>query len=109
MRAVNAFGTIKLFGESPALVLPVREPEPIERDIKRLKLIAADGIPTLILCDNAGQAERLDELLNDDRVSPASLAIGVLDGGFLIPPKGESFAGFTSYVTAKDSVVSPNA
>jgi len=24
---------------------------------------------TTILCDNAGQAERLDELLNDDRVS----------------------------------------
>ena len=63
------------------------------RDIKRLKQIVADGIPTVILCDNAGQAERLDELLNDDRVSPASLAIGVLDAGFVTPPRGD-FAGY---------------
>src|ERR1700687_3560174 len=54
----------------------------------------ADAIPTIILCDTAGQAERLDELLNDDRVSPATLAIGVLDGGFVIPPSGESFEGY---------------
>jgi transcription-repair coupling factor (superfamily II helicase) len=94
MRALSAFGAIDLAAEKAAIVFPFRAPEPIERDIKRLKLIVADGIPTLILCDNAGQAERLDELLNDDRVSPASLAIGVLDGGFLIPPRGESFPGF---------------
>src|SRR4029079_9220912 len=65
----------------------------MQRDIKRLKQIVADGIPTLILCDNAGQAERLDELLNDDRVSPATLGIGVLDGGFVTPPRGE-FPGY---------------
>ena len=94
IRALTAFGAISLAGENATLVFPFREPEPIERDIKRLKLILADGIPTLILCDNAGQAERLDELLNDDRVSPATLAIGVLDGGFLVAPRGESFAGF---------------
>src|ERR1700687_3124387 len=81
--ALNAFGTIALSCENPELVFPFREPEEIQRDIKRLKEIAADGIPTIILCDNAGQAERLDELLNDDRVSPATLAIGVLDGGFV--------------------------
>ena len=53
-----------------------------------------DGIPTIILCDNAGQAERLDELLTDDaRPSPAALAIGVLDGGFIIPPRGAGFRG----------------
>src|SRR5206468_4157456 len=61
---------------------------------KRLKQIVADGTPTIILCDNAGQAERLDELLNDDRVSPASLAIGVVDGGFVIPPRGADFPGY---------------
>src|SRR5207302_1419844 len=76
LRALRSYGTIDLSGDEASLVFPFREPEEIQRDIKRLKQIAADGIPTLILCDNAGQAERLDELLNDDRVSPASLAIG---------------------------------
>ena len=44
-------------------------------------------MPTIILCDNDGQAERLDELLNEDTfsASPAALVIGVLDGGFVIP------------------------
>lgn len=93
LRALRSYGTIDLSGDDGALLFPFREPEEIQRDIKRLKQIAADGIPTLILCDNSGQAERLDELLNDDRVSPASLAIGVLDGGFLVPPRGES-AGY---------------
>ncbi|MFL5479376.1 MAG: CarD family transcriptional regulator, partial [Gemmatimonadaceae bacterium] len=93
LRAITSYGTIDLSGENAALVFPFREPEEIQRDIKRLKLIVSDGIPTMILCDNAGQAERLDELLNDDRVSPASLAIGVLDGGFVVPPRGD-FAGY---------------
>ncbi|PYO78750.1 MAG: transcription-repair coupling factor [Gemmatimonadetes bacterium] len=93
LRALRSYGTIDLSGDEASLVFPFREPEEIQRDIKRLKQIAADGIPTLILCDNAGQAERLDELLNDDRVSPASLAIGVLDGGFVTPPRGE-FPGY---------------
>ena len=93
LRALTSYGTIDLSGDEASLVFPFREPEEIQRDIKRLKQIAADGIPTLILCDNAGQAERLDELLNDDRVSPASLAIGVLDGGFVTPPRGE-FLGY---------------
>ena len=93
LESIESFGTLDLSGEGADMVFPFRDPEPIQRDIKRLKLIVADGIPTTILCDNPGQAERLDELLNDDRVSPASLAIGVLDGGFLIPPRGNDFPG----------------
>src|SRR5712671_6475821 len=92
--ALAALGTIDVSGEDARVVFPFREPEEIQRDIKRLKQIVADGIPTMILCDNAGQAERLDELLNDDRVSPASLVIGVLDGGFMIPPRGDDFPGY---------------
>ena len=88
LRALGSYGRIDLSGDDASLVFPFREPEEIQRDIRRLKQIVADGIPTLILCDNAGQAERLDELLNDDRVSPAGLAIGVLDGGFVTPPRG---------------------
>jgi len=94
LRALGALGTLDLSGDGAQIVFPFREPEEIQRDIKRLKQIVADGIPTTILCDNAGQAERLDELLNDDRVSPASLVIGVLDGGFMIPPRGSDFSGY---------------
>ncbi len=93
LASIELFGVLDLSGEDPEIVFPFRDPEQIQRDIKRLKHVVADGIPTTILCDNPGQAERLDELLNDDRVSPASLAIGVLDGGFLIPPRGSDFAG----------------
>src|SRR3954468_3329779 len=93
LRAVAAYGTLDLSGDSARVVFPFREPEEIQRDIKRLKLIVADGIPSVILCDNVGQAERLDELLNDDRVSPATLAIGVLNGGFVIPPR-DGFPGY---------------
>ncbi|HZD85683.1 MAG TPA: transcription-repair coupling factor [Gemmatimonadaceae bacterium] len=94
LQALSAYGTIDLSGDDARIVFPFREPEEILRDMKRLKEIVADGIPTTILCDNAGQAERLDELLNDDRISPATLAIGVLDGGFVIPPRGSDFAGY---------------
>ena len=92
-RTLGEFPTISFDGDAPEIVFPFREPEEIQRDIRRLKQVVADGIPTIILCDNAGQAERLDELLNDDRVSAASLAIGVLDGGFLVPPHDE-LAGY---------------
>ena len=92
--AIGGFGTLDLSGDDASIAFPFQPPEEIGRDIKRLKQVVADGIPTVILCDNAGQAERLDELLNDDRVSPASLAIGVLDGGFVIPPSGASFSGY---------------
>ena len=50
-------------------------------------------MPTVILCDNQGQAERLDELLGEGEdgfvgrmPSPAALVIGVLGGGFVVPP-----------------------
>ena len=74
---------------------PMVEPEAIHRDMKRLREVVSDGIPTIILCDNSGQAERLDELLNEGRggATTASLAIGVLHGGFIIPPWGMQFGG----------------
>src|SRR5215469_434812 len=81
--------------ENADVRFPIRPPDPIDRDITRLARIARDGVPTLILCDNAGQCERLDELLADRRRdgivavgSPATLAVGVLDGGFVVPPTG---------------------
>ncbi|HKO16820.1 MAG TPA: transcription-repair coupling factor, partial [Gemmatimonadaceae bacterium] len=97
-RALGAFGTLVVLqtGEGePDVGFPLRAPEPIDRDIKRLKRIVRDGTTTLILCDNEGQCERLDELLSEPEgprdgstraaASPAHLVIGVLDGGFVIP------------------------
>jgi transcription-repair coupling factor (superfamily II helicase) len=71
---------------------PLVLPEEIHRDMKRLREVVSDGIPTIILCDNTGQAERLEELLGD-RGASAGLAIGVLHGGFIIPPWGMQSPG----------------
>jgi transcription-repair coupling factor (superfamily II helicase) len=74
--------------EKDVLVFPVREPESIGRDVKLLRRVVREGTPTIILCDNSGQAERLEELLNEGEwsPSPAAIAIGVLNGGFILPP-----------------------
>ena len=93
LRALGAFGTLELVGgDEPgdAIVFPLRKPEEIGRDMKVLAALVRDGTPTIVLCDNEGQAERLDELLGEGRganreLSPAALAIGVLGGGFVIP------------------------
>ena len=69
MAALRDFGTIAILpgaGAGADAVFPIRHPDPIDRDIKRLRRIVRDGMPTIILCDNEGQAERLDELLNED-------------------------------------------
>ena len=73
--------------EISSVHFPLTPPEPILRDMKRLREVVSDGLSTLILCDNGGQAERLEELLSEGRRPPnAALAIGVLNGGFVIPP-----------------------
>src|SRR5579859_7180751 len=61
---------------------PLAPPEHIDRDLKRLRQIIAEPPATVILCDNEGQLERLDELLATDR---ATLVVGALDGGFILP------------------------
>src|SRR6185503_8358626 len=87
--------SISLGGEEKTFRFPIVPPELIHRDMKRLREVVSDRIPTIILCDNTGQAERLDELLNEGRkgATTASLAIGVLHGGFIIPPWGMQLAG----------------
>jgi len=93
LTTLRALGTIAIVQAGEAeeaeadVVFPIREPEQVDRDIRQLKRLVRDGMPTIILCDNEGQAERLDELLSgDDRgASPAALSIGVLHGGFVIP------------------------
>lgn len=98
LRALGTFAMIELVAVTPdtaaeTVVFPLKKPETIDRDMKRLSALVRDGMPTIILCDNEGQSERLDELLAEGRgaarePSPAVLALGVLGGGFVIPPSG---------------------
>ncbi|MFQ6044948.1 MAG: transcription-repair coupling factor [Gemmatimonadales bacterium] len=65
------------------------QPPPIERNVGLLAR-AARNRPTIILCDNEGQLERLDELLFEDvptrrASSTITLALGSLSGGFALP------------------------
>ena len=90
---LNGVGGVTSMRHAEPMVVdfPLSPPEPILRDMKRLREVVADGLSTLILCDNAGQAERLDELLAEKQRPPnAALALGVLNGGFVIPPFGDN-------------------
>jgi transcription-repair coupling factor (superfamily II helicase) len=68
----------------------VRDVEPIERDMDTLTALlrvgAARGEETYILCDNAGQLERLEELVGGRDGVPAGtrLALGAVQGGFVL-------------------------
>jgi len=88
---LSGFGALRLVdptAEQPDVVFPFRAPETVDRDIKRLRRIVRDAIPTIVLCDNEGQCERLDELLNEDAREPsgAALVVGALGGGYILPP-----------------------
>ena len=61
---------------------PLAPPDHVDRDLKRLRQIVNQPPATVILCDNEGQLERLDELLG---AGGATLAVGALDGGFIMP------------------------
>jgi transcription-repair coupling factor (superfamily II helicase) len=89
-RTLSRLATIRVdAGAADAARFPFLPPEEIGRDIRQLRRIVRDGVPTIVLCDNAGQAERLDELLNEKEASssPAALVIAVLHRGFLVPPR----------------------
>ena len=98
VEALRAFGTIHAVPPdvgAAEIAFPLQPPEHVERDIKRLRRLVRDGTPTLILCDNEGQVERLEELLDEGEFtrSPAMLRIGVLDGGFVVPAVDGAHAG----------------
>lgn len=81
-----AYARLVLKGEAPDLQMGFLPPERIDREIPRLRAVLAGGQPTLILCDNEGQLERLEELLSEGHRGPhATLAVGALDGGFVLP------------------------
>src|SRR6185369_6678755 len=97
---LHAFPSVELVADGAAedsddagrdvetVVFPLKKPEAVDRDMPRLAALVRDGMTTIILCDNQGQAERLDELLSAgaSSPSPAGIVVGVLGGGFIIPP-----------------------
>jgi len=90
---VEAFPRLLLRDEATDLQFGFFPPERVDRDLNRLRGLLGSDIPTLILCDNEGQLERMEELLDPAAAtgparfvrSNATLAIGALDGGFVMP------------------------
>jgi transcription-repair coupling factor (superfamily II helicase) len=84
---IEAFPRLLLRDEPVDLQFGFFPPERIDRDLNRLRGLLRGGTPTLLLCDNEGQLERMEELLEEGGRSTvdATLAIGALDGGFLMP------------------------
>ena len=79
-------------------------PPPIDRDTRRLQVFleqeAGNDVHTLILCDNDGQANRLEELVSD-RLGrlPAGCQVGVgsLAGGFRLTDSRAPFNVLTDH------------
>jgi transcription-repair coupling factor (superfamily II helicase) len=81
------FARLALREEPTELQFGFFPPEKVDRDLSRLRAVLGGSTPALILCDNEGQRERLDELLEEGGYRPAgtSLVVGALDGGFVMP------------------------
>ncbi len=85
----DRFGQVELGSDSGTHDLKLLPPPPVERDMRRLTHVIHQG-PTLILCDNEGQLERLEELLGEvggrraGLQTNAVLALGSLGGGFMM-------------------------
>jgi transcription-repair coupling factor (superfamily II helicase) len=81
-RQTDRFARLAPGAEDAGTRFPLSPPEAIDRDLKRLRQVVASPPDTVILCDNEGQLERLDELIGSDR---ATLVVGALDAGFVLP------------------------
>jgi len=78
------------------LTVDCRPAEPMQRSIERLKShlaeLGANGMDPVILCDNAGQRDRLFEMLGNAGVS---MGVGLVSAGFTL--KGAGFALLTDH------------
>jgi transcription-repair coupling factor (superfamily II helicase) len=84
---IESFPRLVLRDEAVDLQFGFFPPERIDRDLNRLRALLRSANPTLILCDNEGQLERMEELLDEGGRTGVNvtLAIGALDGGFVMP------------------------
>ena len=87
MRHLGQFPRLVLRDEPADLQMGFFPPERVDRNLNRLRALLAGPPATLILCDNEGQLERMEELLDDGgrRSANATLAVGALEGGFVLP------------------------
>jgi transcription-repair coupling factor (superfamily II helicase) len=88
-RLWNAFPRLVVGREPADHDFKIFAPQPVDRDLQQIARLLA-GSTVLILCDNEGQLERLEELLGEGpggRGLPSGLmlAIGALQGGFVLP------------------------
>jgi transcription-repair coupling factor (superfamily II helicase) len=108
VRALAAFPRVEFLADDPDAdaALGAEPPPAVERDMKRLTALlregAARGERSLLLCDNEGQAERLEELLGGgrrrDSLPPGStIAIGSLEHGFVLPRATPPLRVFTDH------------
>ncbi|HEX6941048.1 MAG TPA: transcription-repair coupling factor [Longimicrobiales bacterium] len=88
---LGEYGRLSIVAAAEAeLRFPIRDVEPIDRDMDRLAALlrtgAARGEDTIILCDNSGQLERLEEILSAGGAMPprTTLALGALQHGFVL-------------------------
>jgi transcription-repair coupling factor (superfamily II helicase) len=85
---IEAFPRLVIRTDQPDLQFGFFPPDRIDRDLNRLRALLGSDPPTLILCDNEGQLERMEELLEEGsryHHRSATLAIGALEGGFVMP------------------------
>ncbi len=93
IRIISDFTRLRLYPELGGdLSFEALEPPAIERDTRKLRSWlqgrAQGGERSLVLCDNLGQADRLEELIADARgrlPKGCGLHAGSLSGGFLLP------------------------
>ncbi|HUF51030.1 MAG TPA: transcription-repair coupling factor [Longimicrobiales bacterium] len=87
---MEQFGHIVLSHDHGDVRFDIRDAEPIERDMDTLSALlragAARGEASYILCDNAGQLERLEELVRGSTGVPpgTQLALGAVHSGFVL-------------------------
>ncbi len=89
---VRSFPVLRVTGEpGHEMSLEAGAPPVIERKMDRLVTFlreeSARGHRTLILCDNEGQVQRLEEILEKEggRLPGVQVGVGTVDGGFRLP------------------------
>jgi len=91
LQALHMAGTEEDLG-GPAVRFATREPEPVQRSVRLLaEVLRHDlgaGVVPVILCDNLGQRERLEELLPLDVREKTVLVVGSLEAGFRMGEAG---------------------
>ena len=98
-----AFPTIRIHEKRTGrLDLAATPPPSIDRNMDLLRAFlvesAALGYPTLILCDNDGQIQRLEEILREKKTPPGfRLGIGSLEGGFVLETSTTTFRVLTDH------------